>query len=277
MHIIAQKWRKHCVFGMNAVLLHRKNGGERLHKSLTIPVNKEKRKVSFMNFILDIILAVIFIVCVIAGYKKGFVKSFLDLVSNIVAVIVARIISYQLAPAVFSSYFEEGLTKSLGEKVSELGSTASAQVQGALESIPNISGFLSLTGVNEADIAAKVSDSIDAGGLTVTEALMANLVSPVATFILRILIFVIAFIVCVFILKIVARILDKLSKLPLLKQANGAFGFLFGAVKGLIIVIVICAVAQLIAGFIGSGPVNDIVSNSVLVSAFNTVMGSIKF
>lgn len=228
-----------------------------------------------MKFILDIILIVIFLICIFAGYKKGFVKSLMDLASNIIALIAARILSVSFAPQVYSNYFEKGIAEKLGERVSELGSSASAQVQSALDSVPKLSGFLSVAGIDESQVTQNVSDSINNGGADIVEALMTNLVSPLATFVIRILIFVAAFAVCVLVLKLLTKILDSVLKLPLLKEANKAFGFLFGAVKGLIAVAVICAAAQLLAGFIGSETLSGIVSDSVIVSVFSQITGAV--
>ena len=229
-----------------------------------------------MEYFLDIIFAVIIVICVFAGYKKGFVKSLTDLVSHIVAIIAARIISVQLAPQIFSQHFETGLKASLGEKIGEFGSGVSAQVQGTLDSIPNIAGFLSVAGVDKNAVADSVTQQIANEGVSVTEALMTNLVAPVATFIIRIVVFIAAFFVCIFLLKIITAILNKLAKLPLLKQVNKTFGLLFGAVKGIIFVAVICAALQLVAGVFNSESLSSIMSDSVIMSVFTTIAGTVQ-
>lgn len=229
-----------------------------------------------MQYILDIILAAVFVICVLAGYKKGFVKSLTDLVSHAIAVIAARILSLRFAPEVYSSYFEKGFAEKISAQVESLGTNASAQVESTINSLPNISGFLQIVGVDQSQIAQNVSGQIKNEGVDIVDALMTDLVSPIATFIIRILIFIVAFFICLVIMKIISKILEKLSKLPVLKQANKGFGLLFGSVKGLIIVIIFCALSLLVASFVNSESLNKIVSDSYIVSAFSSIVGQIN-
>ena len=230
-----------------------------------------------MNFVIDIILILIFAVTALNGFRRGFVRSLTDLVTNLISVVAARILSAQLAPQVYSSYFEAGLTEKLTKSVGDLGSNASQQVSAALDKIPGISGFLSVAGVDQSSVTANVSEQINNEGASVVDALMTNLVSPVATFVVRVVIFVLAFIVCVLVMKLISRLLDKAVKLPVLKQANKSLGFLFGVIKGLILVAVLCAVFLLVAGFTGDGGFNQLVANSKIVGAFSSLIGTISF
>lgn len=229
-----------------------------------------------MQYILDIILAVVFVICVLAGYKKGFVKSLTDLVSHAIAIIAARILSIRFAPVIYSNYFEEGISEKISSQIESFGSGASSQIESTINNLPNISGFLQLVGVDQSQIAQSVSGQIKNEGVDLVSSLMTNLVSPVATFIVRILILILAFFVCLIVMKIISKLLEKLSKLPVLKQANKGFGLLFGAIKGLIIVAVVCALSLLIAGFVDSESLSNIVSDSYIVSAFSSIVGQIN-
>lgn len=229
-----------------------------------------------MQIALDIAFAVILVISMIVGYKRGFVKGLMDLAASLIAVVAARILSVSLAPQVFSEYFESGIKESLSEKIYELGSNAAAQVQSAIDSIPSISGFLSIAGVDEAEAVKIIGENANAGSAEVVDTLMSTVVSPVATFVIRIVLFIILFFACLLLLKIITKLLDKVTKLPVLKQANKAFGFLFGAVKGIIIIFIVCAVIQLIAGFSNSKTLSELVTNSYIMTAFNAVMGSVS-
>ena len=225
-----------------------------------------------MKFALDLIFILVFLVCIFTGYKRGFVKSLTDLVSNLIAVIAARIISYQLAPSVFSTYFKDSVAETLRDKVAPLGGNITEQVNNTLDYIP--SGFLSIAGVDGEKLAETVSSQIEEEGVSLVEALMNNIVSPIGTFILRIVIFVAAFAVCLVVMKLISLLLNKLSKLPVLKQANKAFGFVFGGIKGIVLVLVICAVLSILSGIINSDGFSTLISNSYVVSAFNSFIGT---
>lgn len=228
-----------------------------------------------MRYILDIIFAAVFALCIFTGYKRGFVKSLTDLVSNLIAVLAARVLSVRLAPQIFSAYFEENVALTIKEKIAPLSGSITQQAQEALSVIPE--GFLSVAGIDKSEVISNLSEQVNSGGADVADALMTNIFLPIGTFILRIIIFVIAFVLCLLIMKLISLILNKLAKLPVLKQANKAFGFVFGAVKGIIIVAVLCIICQIAAGFIGNETFVNAVSSSLLVSTFGKIAGSVTF
>ncbi|MBQ6873735.1 MAG: CvpA family protein [Clostridia bacterium] len=226
-----------------------------------------------MNYIIDIAILVIFAVCIITGVIKGFVKSLMDLITNIAAVIIARILSVQLAPQMFERFFENSIATRLESEIATLGSSATEQVQSALDSIPeSMNGFLSLLGMDVQALTDSLSQQISASGGNVLDALMVNVVAPVMTVILKIILFVAIFVLCVFIFKLFTVIFEKFAKLPVIKQANGIFGGVFGAVKGIVVAAVLCFAVTILAGFIDNGTFLTAVENSKIVSLFNMLI-----
>lgn len=226
-----------------------------------------------MEYIIDIILAALLAVCLIVGWKRGFVKSLMDLASNLIAFILARVVSVQLAPQIFAQYFEQRAYSSLNRELASAGSSASSQVQSALDSIPeSLDGFLGMLGVDKKSMASALSQKLEESGADIAEVLMNNIVSPVLTAIIKLLVFVAVFVLAVLILKIAALLLDKLTELPAVKQANEIFGLLFGAVKGVIVIAVACFALELIAGVIGNDSLTSLVESSRIVGAFDNVL-----
>lgn len=226
-----------------------------------------------MDYIIDIVFLIVFAVCIITGFIKGFVKSLMDLITNILAVVVARVLSVQLAPQVFSKFFETSIAERLEAEVSTLGNSATAQVQSALDSIPeSMSGFLSLLGMDTTALTESLSQQISASGGDVIDALMLNVVTPVMTVIIKIILFVAIFALSILVLKLFTIIIEKFAELPVIKQANGVFGGVFGAVKGIVVIAVLCFAVTLIAGFIDNGAFLTAVDNSKIVNVFNMLM-----
>ncbi len=226
-----------------------------------------------MEFIIDIILAALLAVCLIVGWKKGFVKSLMDLASNLIAFIVARIVSVQAAPAVYSRYFEQHARETLTRELSSAGTSASAQVQSALDSIPeSLNGFFSLIGVDKQALTESLSQKLGQGSAETVDVLMTNIVSPIFTAVIKLLAFVAVFVLAVLLLKLLTLLLDKLTELPALKQANELFGLIFGAVKGVIVVIVTCFALELLAGLIGNDSFSAIVENSKIIGVFDNIL-----
>lgn len=226
-----------------------------------------------MEFIIDIILALILATCLIIGWKKGFVKSLMDLASNLIAFIVARVVSVQAAPAIYSQYFETKARDTLVRELASAGSSASAQVQSALDSIPEaLNGFFDLIGTDKESLVDLLSQSLDQAGSETLDVLMTNVVSPVFTAVIKLVVFVAVFAVAVLVLKLLTLLLDKLTELPAIKQANELFGLLFGAVKGVIVVVFVCFALELLAGFIGNDSFSALVENSKIIGVFDNIL-----
>ncbi len=230
-----------------------------------------------MEYIVDIILAILLVICMIVGWKRGFVKSLMDLASNLIAFIVARIVSVQLAPTFYSQYFEQKAHDTLSRELASAGGSAVSQVQSAFDSIPDsLNGFLGLIGIDKQSMAVELSQKLEQGGSEAVDVLMTNIVSPVVTSALKLLIFVVAFALAVLLLKIVTLILDKLTELPAVKQANEIFGLLFGAIKGVIVVAVLCFALEFAAGIIDNESFISVVESSKLISVFDNILNVLK-
>lgn len=231
-----------------------------------------------MEYIIDIAFLIIFAVCIITGVIKGFVKSLMDLITNILAIVVARVLSVQLAPQVFTKFFENSVATRLEAEIATLGNSATDQVQSALDSIPeSMNGFLSILGMDTQALTESLSQQISASGGNVLDALMVNIVTPVMTVIIKIILFVAIFVLSVFVLKLFTVLIEKFAKLPVIKQANGVFGGVFGAVKGVVVVAVLCFAITILAGFIDNSAFLTAVDNSKLVNIFNMLIKDMNF
>ncbi len=223
-----------------------------------------------MEYAVDIVLAVIFVLCVIIGWRKGFFRSFMDLASNIIAFFVAKIFSAELAPQIFGYYFEPAIFESLKERLAVAGSSAAERVETALESIPeSLTGFMTLLGVDEENLVNSLSGELTGSAESVADTLMTEIISPIVTVILKAVIFVALFVIAVIILRLISKLLDKLAEAPFFKQANALFGLALGAVKGVIVVCVICFITEIAAGFINNDSFSSAVSSSAIISAFD--------
>lgn len=81
----------------------------------------------------------------------------------------------------------------------------------------------------------------------------------------KLIITVIMFLLILFVLRIIVEIIDKLFKIPVLKQANQLLGGIFGAVSGAIIVFILAICLQISSHMVYNAKYIDTVRNSVIV------------
>lgn len=84
-------------------------------------------------------------------------------------------------------------------------------------------------------------------------------------YIAKLIIIVLSFLLFSFILNFVASLIEKIFKLPVLKQANKLLGGVLGAVCGAIAVVVLCIALQVSSHVVYNAKYVSLVENSVIV------------
>lgn len=84
-------------------------------------------------------------------------------------------------------------------------------------------------------------------------------------YIAKLIIMVVTFLILSVVLNWIAALIDKVFKLPVLKQANKLLGGIFGAVNGAIIVLVLCIALQISSHVVYNSKYIGMVENSVIV------------
>lgn len=188
--------------------------------------------------IIDIIFIAFFVVCIFLGAKKGFAKTVVGLCTYIVSIVLGTIFFEPFKNAVYD--FEP--TAKYVEKFQ-------LSVQAAMQShIPtdNLPVFIKSSVRNLGDdVVLGISDMV-------VEAVLA-----------------IAFIiVLIAVVKLCTVLLEKIVKLPGLKQFNGFMGAAVGALNGVIVCYVLAAIMIFALTGNETGNLNKQISESVLAAYF---------
>lgn len=86
-------------------------------------------------------------------------------------------------------------------------------------------------------------------------------------YIAKLIIMVLCFLVFLFVLNLIARAVEKIFSLPVLKQANKVLGGAMGAVVGIILVVILSVTLQISARLVYNTQYVTMVKNSVIVQA----------
>lgn len=219
--------------------------------------------------VIDIIAVVVLVVYALIGATKGFVKSIFGLLSVAVAVLVASWIGGEIGALISSIPAGEGAT---------LGSNLSLTVQeflsskGEIFSVVPTGGYtegviidaLSVAGIPAiigGMIAGPIAEAlVDVNGVSLSQA-----VAPVLSELLFTVIgFIVVFILVWILLKVVCKIIKKaLETFKVLKAVDVVFGFVFGIVKG---GIVICIPLALLSALNFIPGLNELIAESTIVS-----------
>lgn len=223
-----------------------------------------------MAYILDVAVILLFVLAILIGIKRGFVKTVIRLVGCLLALVIAYSLSGVIAGGAYDAFLAptvkeqivahvpsadtESLREGLDAVMEQLPGFVRNAVDNSIGSTDQIVNYLegALSGDVES-LAATVSDKV---------------IRPVAVAMLQMICFFILFIVLMIVVIILSCVINKVFKLPLLKQANGVLGGILGAVEGVLWVLVAVTVIQLVAS---SSSADSLLSaqnleNSLLVS-----------
>ena len=173
------------------------------------------------SVILDVLLLAIFAACVSLGWKRGLFRTLAELVSWLAALLGAAAAANAFTPVVM-----ERLRPVLEGQVSQA-------IGDYLQSLVDETGYEGLFGglLESLTQGGAVDGMADAAVEILSEAVLRNLAYA--------LLFLVSFVAIALLLKLAVGLVDRVLKLPLLRQVNAAGGILAGALKGLLLVLLV--------------------------------------
>lgn len=191
-----------------------------------------------MSILLDAAVVVLVILVALLGLRKGFIKSFAGLIGAVFALIIALTLSRFAAELIYEFWIRDGLQQTIFNALSESGANT---VEGMLQALP---GFLAgmIGGEQQAQI---VENTVTDSAYGVSQLLVTAL-GPAIVNLLMIVLAIVLFILLLIVVRLLLRVLDKVAKVPILKQANAILGFFFGFGKGILLVWLLCSLVAVI-------------------------------
>lgn len=201
-----------------------------------------------MWIFIDIAIVFIIALCTFLGYKRGLIGVIFKIVSFIVAIILSLILVIPVSNVIINNTkIEETLQDTIYSKLmqTDSGEVKTEDVNNSSQIIVNyINGYTS----EIKDIGAK------------------SIANKLSTTAIKVITFIILFIVIRLILMIFRALLDALAEIPIIKQFNKLGGTLYGILKALIILYAIFAVLSLLAPMISNTGVFTAINESYLGS-----------
>lgn len=217
--------------------------------------------------VLDFVLLFIFILFVIIGAKKGFAKSLLEVAAVILALVLAYCLSTPIATGIYDTFIEKNVVSSIQEEIKDGNISVQETLNEFDEKVAEIPDFvLSLAktvGINLDTVREGVKNFASSTSDNVPS-LVEKIIEPAVVTVISAIAFLVLAVVLVIVLRIIAGLLSKVFELPVVGKVNTALGGVLGAVKGLLIVVLISAVA--VALFSGSdGTMGEIVNDTFII------------
>lgn len=210
-----------------------------------------------MPYVLDAIILVIVALTAIIGYRRGFVRTVIQLVRYVAAFLLAIFLSGVLSTMFYETCLREPLHAKIAQKwdetvVQDASVTLSQQAEALMDALPRpVQVLLDGETVTQSirDIVADQQNSTAVANYFTDE-----LLAPVLVTALRLVMFLLLFIILSFFMRLLEKLIRPITNLPLIRQANNWLGAAIGLVKGAVFAVIAVSVMQLIAACYPIGP-----------------------
>lgn len=191
-----------------------------------------------MNYLIDIIILFIIALTTFIGYKKGLIKVAFKLVSFVLAIIISVVLYKPISSFIINkTTIDDNLETTILQRLSSSDTTKDEK-----ENI--ISSYYS-------DIKNYSTNAM---------------ARSISTTIINIGCILVVFIISNLILLLFKFSGDLIAKLPIIKQFNSAGGFLYGLIKGFVIIYIFLAIVALIAPIADINNFIKIINSSIITN-----------
>lgn len=180
--------------------------------------------------IADILIVAILIISMIIGRKQGFIKTVSGILTVIIAFSLASFAAKETAPVISEKYISPYLSSAIVDKVKPAPENTL--------NLNELGNLFSKIGIPEGIVNSAVTDVSKTLTQSIAEPLttMTNNISARLTFGV---LFILYFLILLLVISLLFKLLNMISKLPLLNFTNRLLGLIFGLVSGYLIIMII--------------------------------------
>ena len=211
-----------------------------------------------MNW-MDIVTIILLTVSSLYGLVTGLILSLVKILSYAIAFVVAKIYYINLSAFIINNTgIYESISGFINDRINYLIMSGHDVInEVSYETIES----LNLPKVINNNIATNVGNITD--GISTV-----SLTTVITTLIINIISIVIIFVLVKIIVMILGKLLDKFASVPIISEFNKLGGFIFGFIKGGLIVFCITALILLIASLSPTNYFVETLQNSMVTKAF---------
>lgn len=206
-----------------------------------------------VGIFLDIILIVILVLNIIIGYKQGLIKVVFNVFAFLIAIIATLILYKPIANLIIeNTQFDENIQEIVLQNNIENKNLEETKVE-------NVN-----TEKNETLIQKYITDAVKSSTEEVKEQAMELIAKNVSIKIINILTALALFIIIRIALILLKFISETLASLPIIKQFNETGGLIYGAVRGLIINLILLSILFMVVSVNGNGNISKSINESYI-------------
>ncbi len=204
-----------------------------------------------MHLLIDLILVVLVLLTALISAKQGFVKIAVEVAGFVVAVLIALSISQPLADFTYQKTIEPAILNSVTDIAQDSTATSVNEIWDNLPKF--IQNNADKMGVSKESLQTTISHNTQDTLKTTITNISQNVLKPAISGILETVFSVILIIVLLFLVRILAKLINKVFSFSVVGKLNRVLGGTIGIVKGMIIAFLVCEIIVLIISLTDNG------------------------
>lgn len=228
-----------------------------------------------MTWALDVIIILIIGLTVFFAAKNGFVKTAISAVSFIVAIAVTAAFASPFAEFIRDTAVAKTIETATEEQITDILLDGSHEIDSVLNGeSEEFNTFITIAGLDREELSQWYAQNV-VDAETAESQLAKKIAAPIIDTVAMLVSILLLYIGTQIILSILAFLLDKIARLPVLKSCNKLLGTILGIVLALVRVCLFCFVVEILienSAFLGSDMIANLKpENTFLYKIFSEI------
>ncbi|HHW46424.1 MAG TPA: CvpA family protein [Clostridiales bacterium] len=226
-----------------------------------------------MGIVLDLFVVAIVAFVAWRSAMRGFVRTVIELVGYFLAFYISVTLSSPIATGIYDKFIDTAITNTVESNINQaVTSTTGEKVDEIWDSLPSIVvKSADQFGITKNSLSENINNNIKDSSRQVAAAVTQNIARPVIVGLIKAVISVVLFGLCMIGVKFLARFVNKCFNLPVIGTVNKVLGGVLGSFKGVVVAVIVCIIISTIIVITGNGFwifTNDNISASTLFEYF---------
>ncbi len=221
-----------------------------------------------MNWIIDLLMLALVIIIIYTGYRKGFLRSILSLGGFLIATVFSFMFGKMIAEGIFTSMVKPWLTSLVETQVvAGTNENLAIAVDNMYQNLPGyLSGPLNFLFGSKEQVITNIQSAMAENSTTMTDSIV-NLLKPMMVVLISILTILILFLLCIFALRVIDKLLIQVRRIPVIGTFDGFLGGIVGVFQAALwmVILVFLVKAIILLSSNGITWLNDDVINSTFL------------
>ncbi|WMJ23300.1 CvpA family protein [Paludicola sp. MB14-C6] len=210
---------------------------------------------SLASIIMDIIIIAVVLFIVMSAYRKGFLRSAILTVGYFVSIFVAIYLSKIIGNFLYDTFIRQqiitSVNKALSGNIENIDIAAAIPIFLAKLPVFLTNSIYAYFGGKDA-IISNLGNATSNATNNISIIISDQVVEPIVLLLLNAILSILLFLICIFIVKRIAKLFQGFYAIPVIGPINSFFGGVLGVIQAIIVVVIIAILSKFVISLTGN-------------------------